>query len=271
MPRAPSQHRLATPDLDGTVAGDALASLPGLKPGSQRRSKELVERLFNTALVLLKERDFDTLTIDDLCVRADATVGSFYARFENKQAFIQALQHLVFERTMRSLVRDRDLGRVPLDDLDVFFAWVCAGTVEWFRRYEGFIRASSKLTSVDPKAWAPLRALGSEKTAWCLPLCARIVGRDAGPALERAVRAALQVLHGTLNNIVLIDPGPLRLHDAETAHFLSRLVVSCVQEGISSDARAWQERRPGVVESKKSLNPRGRNKARGARLKARAP
>lgn len=246
MPRAPVPQRSHAARLDAAGAGSAPGALPGLRPGSQRRSKELVERLFNTALVLLKDRDFDALTIDELCARADATVGSFYARFENKQAFIQALQHLVFERTMQSLVRDRDAGRVPLDDLEVFFTWVCHGTVVWFRRYEGFIRASSKHTSVDPRAWEPLRALGIEKTAWCLPLCAAIVGDDAGPRFEQAVRSALQVLHGTLNNIVLINPGPLRLYDEETMKFLSRLVLNCVKDALASGAPATGPKSAGA-------------------------
>ncbi len=221
-----------------------------MRPGTQRRSRELVDRLFRTALELLKDRDFDELTIDDLCVAADATVGSFYARFENKQAFILALQQLVYERTMRSLARDRSEGRVPENDLEVFVAWICQGTVAWFRHYEGFIRASSKRRSVDPAAWEPMRVLGAENAGLCIPVFRRIAGANASKGLEKAVRSALQVLYGTLINIVLIDPGPLRLHDADTVKFLNRLVLSCVREGLR-EPFATRVRKARVAKTRK--------------------
>lgn len=232
----------SSPGLEGGI--------PGMRPGTQKRSRELVERLFASALKLLRDRDFDALTIDDLCVAADATVGSFYARFENKQAFILALQHRVYERTMRSLARDRTQGRVPVESLEAFVAWICRGTVAWFRHYEGFIRASSKRRSVDPAAWEPLRVLGAENAALCLPVFRQIAGADAAEGLERAVRSALQVLYGTLNNIVLIDPGPLRLHDADTENFLNRLVLNCVREGLC-EPQPSVARKSGAAKARK--------------------
>lgn len=229
MPRPPmSEPVTVEPRLPWPRACD----LPGVRPGTQKRSKELVDRLFATAFELLRERDFDELTIDEMCAKAGATVGSFYARFDNKSAFVVALQHLVFERTMRSLSADRAAGRVPLADLETFVAWLCHGTVVWFQRYEGFIRASSKRGSVDPSAWEPLRSLGVEKADWCLPLFRQLVGTQAGHGFELSVRSSLQVLHGTLNNIVLVDPGPLRLHDAGTPRFLSCVVLSSVRGGL---------------------------------------
>lgn len=230
MARQTTSHSVLVAPRISTVT---MCELPGVRPGTQKRSKELVDRLFATALELLKDRGFDELTIDELCTAAGATVGSFYARFDNKQAFVLALQHLVYERTMRSLATDRATGRVPLTDLDTLVEWICHGTVVWFQRYEGFIRASSKLTSVDPAAWEPLRALGAEKTAWCLPTLRQLAGDKAGRGFEFAVRSALQVLHGTLNNIVLIDPGPLRLHDASTPRFLSSMMLYSIRGGMS--------------------------------------
>ncbi|MDX2203752.1 MAG: TetR/AcrR family transcriptional regulator [Hyphomicrobiaceae bacterium] len=207
--------------------------LPGVRPAMQRRSQALVERLLEAALALLEDRDFDGLTIDDLCHAAGATVGSFYARFDTKDAFITALQHLVYERTARSLERALADGRVPLDDLEGFAAWVCDGTVTWFQRYRGFIRASSRLSGSEPKAWEPLRALGVLKTQWCLPLFRQLAGARAGKSFEASVRAGLQVLHGTLNNITVVDPGPLRLDDPATKRFLTTVVLGCVRQGLA--------------------------------------
>jgi AcrR family transcriptional regulator len=221
-------------------------ALPGVRPGPQKRSKELVERLLVAALELLKTRDFDRLTIDDLCVAADATVGSFYARFDSKDAFITALQHLVYERTTESLRQSQADGRVPVENMEAFAAWVCGGTVIWFQRYEGFIRASSRLSGSVPKAWEPLRALGAFKTQWCLPQFRQIAGARASKTFDTSVRAGLQVLHGTLNNIVVINPGPLRLYDPATPRFLTSIVLGCVGDGMTprSGHRPRRRRKP---------------------------
>ena len=81
----------------------AEAKVPGLRPTQQQRSRELVVRLVNEGLALLDDHDFDTLSVEALCARCSATVGSFYARFDSKDAFIEALQQLVVEDRRRDL------------------------------------------------------------------------------------------------------------------------------------------------------------------------
>ena len=60
-------------------------SVDGMRPAQQRRTRELVVRMFETGRELLRDRDFDSLSIEDLCKGAGTTVGSFYARFESSK------------------------------------------------------------------------------------------------------------------------------------------------------------------------------------------
>lgn len=200
---------------------EGLADLPGVHPISQKRSRDLVDRLLASGLELLRSRDFDGLTIDDLCALAGATVGSFYARFANKQAFLLSLQHLVVSETQARIARDFAAGSKPPKSLAPLVEWLCLGTVAWYRRYEGFVRASLRQSGRDPKAWEPLWSLGVLKLDSALPLVASAAGGPVTPVQELELRFAFQMLHGTLNSMLLIDPGPKHLHDKDLPRLLS--------------------------------------------------
>lgn len=215
-----------------------VADLPGVRPVSQKRSRDLVTRLLVSGLSLLRNRDFDGLTIDDLCADAGATVGSFYARFASKEAYLLALQHLVVEETRRRLVRDFSAEDVPPRELEPLVSWLCMGTVLWYRRYEGFIRASLRQTRVDPQAWKPVWALGMLKVDGALPLLARAAPCNLTNDIEIRWRLAFQMLHGTLNTMLLIDPGPKRLHDPDTPQMLAEVLTAQIRSALDAPVAA---------------------------------
>ena len=56
----------------------------------ERRRTETKERLFEAALTLLCERDFDAVTIEMITEAADVGKGTFFNYFENKEAVVVA-------------------------------------------------------------------------------------------------------------------------------------------------------------------------------------
>jgi AcrR family transcriptional regulator len=64
----------------------------------QARSQETLQRFLDAAQQLLIERPFEDITVADIVGRADRTVGSFYARFDDKYAVLYELVEHVFER-----------------------------------------------------------------------------------------------------------------------------------------------------------------------------
>lgn len=68
----------------------------------QARSQETLERFLEATEQLLREKPFDEITIADIVARADRTVGSFYARFDDKIAVIKTLTARQIE-SMRTL------------------------------------------------------------------------------------------------------------------------------------------------------------------------
>ncbi len=66
----------------------------------ERRRIETRERLFEAALSLLCERDFDAVTIEMITEAADVGKGTFFNYFENKEAVIVAY----FDRLRNQLI-----------------------------------------------------------------------------------------------------------------------------------------------------------------------
>lgn len=229
---SPASRKQAIDDaaLDGFKA-------PGMRPATQARSRELVLRLFNEGLELLREVDFDGLSIEALCARADATVGAFYSRFENKEAFVGALQRLVVAKTRRGVMADYGRGAAPGDDLENLVGWIAKGALAWYRRHEGLVRASLRRANGEREMWTPIRELGELQISYALP---RILGfASPEPAgVEQRARFAFQMLFGTLNNMVLINPGPYSLQDPATARMLAAAMTQFILAGPAPQAVA---------------------------------
>src|SRR4029078_13536563 len=97
--------------MDATlVAG---LDIPGMRPAREKRSREMVGDLLRAGLELLKDRDFGRLATADLCAAPGITVGSFYARFDGKESYLQALQRAVVAETERAMERDYRAGPWP--------------------------------------------------------------------------------------------------------------------------------------------------------------
>lgn len=198
---------------------------PGMRPGLQRRSRETAARLIGAGVELLDTNDFADLSIELVCATAEVTVGSFYARFDSRDAYLVALQRLVFEQA-RQQIEAVYAGALPGDSLDNLLAYIVRATIAWYRKHEGFLRAMLRQAGQQPDSWAPLRDLGRLQAERALPHIAKLAGRKM--SVESQTRLAFQVLHGTLNNMVQIDPGPLRLHDRGAAHQLSAVLAALI-------------------------------------------
>lgn len=69
------------------------ATPTGVALPRQQRSRETYERILDAADRLLAEQSFDALRIEDLLAAANVSAGSFYARFDGKDALLAALYH----------------------------------------------------------------------------------------------------------------------------------------------------------------------------------
>lgn len=64
---------------------------PRMRPPRQARSRQTLDRLLAAAERLLAERAWDRIGVAEIVAEADASVGAFYARFDDKDALLDLL------------------------------------------------------------------------------------------------------------------------------------------------------------------------------------
>ncbi|MCI0413277.1 TetR/AcrR family transcriptional regulator [bacterium] len=78
-------------------SGEALAS-GQLRPSQQARSQATVDRLVKETMALLQNRDFDTISVDEIMENARTSKGSFYFRFESKSHLLRHIAEIYYGR-----------------------------------------------------------------------------------------------------------------------------------------------------------------------------
>ncbi|MFT5040136.1 MAG: AcrR family transcriptional regulator [Hyphomicrobiaceae bacterium] len=68
------------------------APLEWVKPPRQARTHATLEKLLDTAELMLATRAFDDISISELAAEAGSSVGAFYRRFKDKDGLLHALQ-----------------------------------------------------------------------------------------------------------------------------------------------------------------------------------
>lgn len=194
----------------------------GVLRAVQPRAEATRDALLGAGRRLLNERDFEAMSIADLAAANGLSVGSFYGRFRDKEAYFSLLQEMVTTEWTETTQREFDAQRLAGWSAGRIVALVAARVVTVYRSDRGFIRAALRHASTHPSAWTPLKRVGArianEVTLLLAPRLAHL------PRMARAarVRFAMQLLYGMLVNAVLNDPGPLSLDDPRLEKELAR-------------------------------------------------
>ena len=230
----------------GVLAGTATGAgrLRGVTPAQQGRSEATFRGLIQAGRKALDAKFFDEMTIEDIARDAGASVGAFYGRFENKEAFFSAIQEITvadIESELKSQLAQR---KVEAASDKEFLVAVAKSTVGIFRKHRGLYIASFKHSSTRPGAWSPIRRLGSRASGLITAKLALRLRRCGKPLSERKIRIGLQFMNGLLVNAVLNDPGPLSLDDREMPAYIARML--CCYFGIDSGGKAGGAKSTGA-------------------------
>ena len=85
------------------------------KSPRQKRSRESLERLLDSAEQQIRENGFESLTVSGVVSSIGLSVGAFYARFPDKTALIHSLQYRFHDRLERKIRQEmlREAGSRP--------------------------------------------------------------------------------------------------------------------------------------------------------------
>jgi AcrR family transcriptional regulator len=117
----------------------------------QARSQATLERFVDATKLLLEERSFEDITVADIVSKAERTVGSFYARFEDKYAVLHVLVDRLDER-IRALVSSFcDPARWEGSDVADFVSQSVSLSVLAYRRSNAVYRAALTAAATDER------------------------------------------------------------------------------------------------------------------------
>jgi AcrR family transcriptional regulator len=194
--------------ISGQAAPDG--DIDGVRPVKQQRGKRTRDRLLAAGQKLIRGRAFEALSVADIARAADCSVGAFYLRFSDKEAFFRALiaQYVAEGRAAT-------LAAFATYDDDRLIAALVLSTAERFRRFTGLIRSAISKRMIDPSIWEPIRSNGHFTASRFIEWRTKRQGRPLTADEEMTVRFAFQVLLGTLNNALVNQPGPLDIEDPD--------------------------------------------------------
>jgi AcrR family transcriptional regulator len=202
----------------------------GVHPVRQTRGRRTRDRLLSAGQKLIARHAIDALAVADIARAANCSVGSFYLRFRDKEAFVRALisQYLSEGRTAT-------LALYETHDDDRLIHALVIETAERFRRYAGLIRSAIRMRMDDSTIWDPIRNSGHFNAGQFIAWLVSRHGRSLAADEDLAVRFAFQMLYGTLNNAIINQPGPLDIEDPAFVTQLERAFRL-----ILASAGVWQ-------------------------------
>lgn len=132
--------------------------IPGVHPARQKRSVRNRDAYIKAGIRLLNTQRLSEIKISDLVRDCDGSVGSFYTRFEDKEAFFRALRAAAIGACNREIQRRVNMDRLfemetgeALDELVELMADIFTSPIRGVLR-EALLRI---LEPDDP--WAPMR------------------------------------------------------------------------------------------------------------------
>jgi AcrR family transcriptional regulator len=196
-------------------------------PAKQQRSEQTHEKLLQAGLDLLRDGLFDDISIAQISARAGCSVGSFYLRFRNKEAFFEFL----FESISKKLQADLLSSLTPKSIKELTLAQTVRHCVDHYvetnRQYESIIRAAVQYSINDSADWQPVRDINL------------IIGKLRTPNSEQArnqVLVGLQIISGHLVNSIIHPVNNLPLSDPALNHWLFEVVMHCLKVKLPASA-----------------------------------
>ena len=171
----------------------------------QARSKETMNRFVLAAERLLREKPFDEITIGELVEGAERTVGSFYARFDDKWALLRTVMHRYLQQ-----IRDFMDGLLSADEwakhsIEEMVRIITHASVGLYRAHGHIFKAGLAFSATD----TPARMAQSDHYDYVLNRIARAIQShpDVIPSadLEQRIHLALEASQALLDTRLLYE------------------------------------------------------------------
>jgi AcrR family transcriptional regulator len=195
----------------------------------QLRSSRTLDRIVRATEELLADRPFEEITIADIVRRSRSSIGSFYARFDSKEALLPYLYER-YDRELRGRLAPKlDLSKAKGLDLRTMCRRAVSLMVGMYRERQWLLRAMALYARahperIDAEMRARRRALHDEQAALFAPHFAALTH----PQPARAVAFALFAAAAVCRERILFGASPhasaTRITDEQLADELAEMM-----------------------------------------------
>ena len=202
-------------------------------PAKQARSRRTRDRLLAAGRRLLDRGAFEATSIADIARAAGCSVGAFYHRFADKEAFFTVLIETVLADIVadaRQTVADK---RFSEGSIETTLANCIAYWVQAFRRHQGLIRTVMKKTLHAEDTWTPVRRVGQAACEPFIALLAAKCGKSEDPSFRYRAMAGFQIVVGVMLNATLHRTILLNLESDELIAWATEILRHCLLDELS--------------------------------------
>jgi AcrR family transcriptional regulator len=183
------------------------------KPAYQQRSRQQRDRLLKAGERVFAEKGFWQAHVADIAKRAGCSVGSFYRRFQDKEAFFFSLQSDMAAHGEANIERFFSDPACMTDTLPDLFARLVRNTARTMKGIEGYYRALFELSLRGHDVWPPMRRIEAFEAARIIDLLQRRGVVLDGPDVQARAHLAMRMVHGQIISAMLHGPGPYAAED----------------------------------------------------------
>lgn len=195
------------------------------KPAYQQRSRQQRDRLLKAGERVFAEKGFWQAHVADIAKRAGCSVGSFYRRFEDKEAFFLSLQTDMAAHGEVNIARFFDDPACVTDPLLQVFVRLVRNTARTMKGIEGYYRALFELSLRGHDVWPAMRRIEILEAGRIVDLLRRRSVAPGDPALANRAHLGIRMMHGQIISAMLHGPGPFAVDDPQLHEELALLLL----------------------------------------------
>lgn len=210
----------------------------GSLPAVQLRSEQTRDKLIAAGYDLCVERPLPEISVADIAERAGVSVGAFYRRFENKEAFEAALVNAALQQGREVYVElFKNAGQMSHDALG---AKLMATIMKRYLRFAPIYRSAIIKSFIDPQFM-----FAKQHARFIMDLFLKWAETKLGRPLRaweaNRIKMTFQALFGTIANALAGRPGPIMIEEKAFSRELTFLFLCGIDSVFSPEKYPRQD------------------------------
>ena len=208
--------------------------IPGVLPARQRRSIKLRDAYIRAGIEILNTKRLSDLSVSELAQECGGSVGSFYTRFEDKEAYFRALRVAAISMCNKEIQSRVSIARLyelepgeALDEMVDLMADMFTSPIR------GVLRESLLRILEDDDPWAPMRDSAREVMRNYQRACATLFPQFTPDETKLRLNFCFQLIVGVLQKDLVNDYHVFSTRDESLRTGLKETVRSYMRQPLS--------------------------------------